>query len=279
MAVYGLLPTYTIMKNKKKLALANKEVLIMAGEILSNLAKEVNMPIIPIDSEHSAIFQSINGNNPNDIERIILTASGGPFRAKTKEELKKVTFEQAVKHPTWNMGRNISINSSTLMNKGFEVIEAKWLFDMPIEKVDVIIHPQSIIHSMVEYKDGIIMGQLGPADMRLPIQYALTYPKRQKNNFDRLDFTKYNTLTFEKPDMDKFKCLKLSFDAIKIGGTMPLVLCVANEIAINKFANKEIEYIDIPSFIEAKMQAHTVKYNSTIEELLELESSIKTSHN
>lgn len=271
----GLLPTYTIMQNKKKLALANKEVLIMAGEILSKCAKDYNMPILPIDSEHSAIFQCINGNKPSEIERIILTASGGPFRTKTKEDLKNVTFEQAIKHPTWNMGRNITINSSTMMNKGFEVIEAKWLFNMPVDKIDVLIHPQSIIHSMVEYKDGVIMGQIGPSDMRLPIQYSLTYPDRVPNKFDRLDFTKYNTLTFEKPDLDKFRCLALAYEAIKIGGSMPLVLCVANEIAINKFAEGKIQYIEIPQFIEKQMNMHNVKYDCTIEELLELEQKLK----
>lgn len=275
----GLLPTYTIMENKKKLALANKEVLIMAGEILSKKAKEYNMPILPIDSEHSAIFQCINGNKHDDIERLILTASGGPFRATPIEDLEKVTFEQAIKHPTWNMGRNITINSSTLMNKGFEVIEARWLFDLPPEKIDTIIHPQSIIHSMVEYKDGIIMGQIGPSDMRLPIQYALTYPNRVQNSFDRLDFIKYNTLTFEQPDLRKFRCLALAYEALKIGGTMPLVLCVSNEIAINKFADREIEYIDIPKFIEKQMEKHVVKYNFTIEDLLETEKSLKREFN
>ena len=173
------------------------------------------------------------------------------------------------------MGRNITINSSTMMNKGFEVIEAKWLFDMPPEKIDVLIHPQSIIHSMVEFQDGVIMGQIGPSDMRLPIQYSLTYPDRVANQFDRLDFTKYNTLTFEKPDLDKFRCLALAYDAIKIGGSMPLVLCVANEIAINMFAERKIEYIDIPKFIENQMNKHDVKYNCTIEELLEIEQKLK----
>ncbi len=251
----GLLPTVSAIKTKKRIALANKETLVSAGEIIMNLAKENNVDIIPIDSEHSAIFQCLKSGEKKEVQSIILTASGGPFRLKTKKELESVTAEDALSHPTWNMGKKITIDSATLMNKGLEVIEAKWLFDMPIEKINVVVHPESIVHSAVEFIDGSVIAQLGAADMRIPIQYALTYPKRAIGDFKKLSlFDK--TLAFEKPDMEKFPCLKLAIEAVKKGRLYPCIMNAANEVAVNAFLKGEISYLSIYSIIEKTLSSY-----------------------
>lgn len=264
----GIKPTYEAIRAKKEIALATKEVLVSGGSLIINEAKKQGVKIYPIDSEHSAIFQSLQGNEMNEIEKIILTASGGPFRGRKADQLKDVTPEMALKHPNWNMGAKITIDSSTMMNKGLEVIEAKWLFDVDVKQIQVLVHPQSIVHSAVAYEDGAVMAQLGVPDMKVPIAYALTYPKRVKNPFEKLDLAKIGTLTFEEPDLEAFRCLALAYKAIEIGGSMPAVLNAANEIAVEKFLNKEIGYLDIPVIIETTMNAYTVKYNFSIEELL-----------
>lgn len=253
----GLLPTIYGIKAKKYIALANKETLVSAGELVMKEAKKYNVNVYPIDSEHSAIFQCLQGNKYEEVEKIILTASGGPFREHTS--LDNVTLQQALNHPNWSMGKKITIDSATLMNKGLEVIEAKWLFNIDIDKIDVIIHPQSIIHSMVEYKDSAIMAQLGTPDMKVPIQYALAYPSRVKNNFEKLDLLKHNNLTFKKPNYDLFPCLKYAFEAIKIGGTMPCVLNASNEIAVEYFLNEKIKFIDIPKIVYKTMEEYKSK--------------------
>lgn len=253
----GLLPTIYGIRAKKDIALANKETLVSAGEFVMKEAKKHNVNIYPIDSEHSAIFQCLQGNKYDEIEKIILTASGGPFREHIN--LENVTLQEALNHPNWSMGKKITIDSATLMNKGLEVIEAKWLFNVDIDKIDVIIHPQSIIHSMVEYKDSAIMAQLGTPDMKVPIQYALAYPKRIKNNFEKLDLLKYNNLTFKKPNYELFPCLKYAFDAINIGGIMPCVLNASNEIAVEYFLNEKIEFNDIPKIVYKTMEYYKNK--------------------
>lgn len=263
----GLIPTLKAIQAKKNIALANKETLVTAGKLVMEEAKKYGVNIYPVDSEHSAIFQALQGNQNNKIYKIHLTASGGPFRNKSFDDLKHATIEDALKHPNWSMGKKITIDSATMMNKGLEVIEAKWLFDVELDKINVIVHPQSIIHSMVEYEDGAIIAQLGQADMRIPIQYALTYPDRLENDFPRLDFFKMNKLEFEKPDLEKFKCLQLAYDAIKIGGTMPAVLNSANEMAVQLFLNQKIKFLDIPRLIENAMSAYTVKYDYTLDDL------------
>lgn len=264
----GLEPTIEAIKSHKNIALANKETLVSAGDIVMNEAKKNNIKILPVDSEHSAIFQCIQGKQDNDIYKIILTASGGSFRGKKREELENVSVEDALKHPNWVMGRKITIDSATLMNKGLEVIEAVRLFDVSVDKIQVVIHPQSIVHSAVEFDDGSVIAQLGPADMRLPIQYALLYPKRVNLNFSRLDILKHNNLTFEEPDIETFKCLKLAFKAINIGGTMPAVLNGANEIAVERFLNKEISFLQIPELIEKAMNSHTPIYDYDLKDVL-----------
>ena len=271
----GLMPTMAAIKAKKTIALANKETLVTAGEIVMREAKKNNVTILPVDSEHSAIFQCLNGERKKDIEKIILTASGGPFRGKNKEELINVTKDQALKHPNWDMGRKISIDSSTLMNKGLEVIEAKWLFDVDVEDIEVVVHPQSIIHSMVSFKDSSVMAQLGCPDMRLPIEYALTYPERSKTDFERLDLAKIATLTFEKPDMETFPCLELAFKALKLGGTYPAVLNSANEFLVNEFLNDKIGFYDIPYYIERSLQHHNNRSNPTLEDILEVDKETR----
>lgn len=253
----GLLPTIYGIRAKKDIALANKETLVSAGEFVMKEAKKHNVNIYPIDSEHSAIFQCLQGNKYDEIEKIILTASGGPFREHIN--LENVTLQEALNHPNWSMGKKITIDSATLMNKGFEVIEAKWLFNVDIDKIDVIIHPQSIIHSMVEYKDSVIMAQLGTPDMKVPIQYALAYPKRIKNNFEKLDLLKYNNLTFKKPNYELFPCLKYAFDAINIGGIMPCVLNASNEIAVEYFLNEKIKFNDISKIVYKTMEYYKNK--------------------
>lgn len=271
----GLVPTMAAIKAKKTIALANKETLVTAGEIVMREAKKNNVEILPVDSEHSAIFQCLNGERKKNIEKIILTASGGPFRGKKKEELIKVTKNEALKHPNWDMGRKISIDSSTLMNKGLEVIEAKWLFDVDVEDIDIVVHPQSIIHSMVSFRDSSVMAQLGCPDMRLPIEYALTYPERSKTDFERLDLAKIATLTFEKPDMETFPCLKLAFKALKLGGTYPAVLNSANEVLVNEFLDDKIGFYDIPYYIERSLDQHNNRSNPTLEDILEVDKETR----
>ncbi|MBR6542561.1 MAG: 1-deoxy-D-xylulose-5-phosphate reductoisomerase [Anaerotignum sp.] len=271
----GLKPTFEAIRAGKNIALANKETLVSAGQLVMDLAKKHDIKIYPVDSEHSAIFQSLQGNEGNAIERILLTASGGPFRGKKREELLHVTAADALKHPNWSMGNKITIDSATLMNKGLEVMEAKWLFGVDVDQIEVLVHPQSIVHSAVEYEDGAIVAQLGEPDMRVPIQYALTYPKRVKNPFPRVDFTQRNNLTFDKPDMETFKCLSLAYRALKTGGTLPAVLNGANEVAVARFLKGDIGFLDIPELIEQTMDAYTVKYEYTLEDLLEADAWAK----
>ena len=271
----GLKPTFEAIRAGKNIALANKETLVSAGQLVMDLAKKHNIKIYPVDSEHSAIFQSLQGNEGNKIERILLTASGGPFRGKKREELMNVTAVDALKHPNWSMGAKITIDSATLMNKGLEVMEAKWLFDVDVDQIEVLVHPQSIVHSAVEYEDGAIVAQLGEPDMRVPIQYALTYPKRVKSPFPRVDFAQRNNLTFDQPDMETFKCLSLAYRALKTGGTLPAVLNGANEVAVARFLKGDIGFLDIPELIEQTMDAYTVKYEYTLEDLLEADAWAK----
>ena len=271
----GLVPTMAAIKAKKTIALANKETLVTAGELVMSEAKKNNVEILPVDSEHSAIFQCLNGERKQDIEKIILTASGGPFRGKKREELVNVTKNEALKHPNWDMGRKISIDSSTLMNKGLEVIEAKWLFDVDVEDIEVVVHPQSIIHSMVSFRDSSVMSQMGCPDMRLPIEYALTYPERLKTDFERLDLAKVATLTFEKPDMETFPCLALAFKALKLGGTYPAALNSANEFLVNEFLNDKIGFYDIPYYIEKTLDCHKNRVNPTLEDILEVDKETR----
>lgn len=245
----GLAPTIEAIKLRKRIALANKETLVTAGEIVIALCEKFNAELIPIDSEHSAIFQCLSGENKKDINKIILTASGGPFLNKTKQELEEVNIEDALKHPNWKMGSKITIDSATMMNKGLEVIEAYWLFNLPEEKIEVIIHPQSIIHSMVEFNDGSIKAQLSTPDMKLPILYALTFPERCRFNAVETDFKKINQLTFFEPDFDKFACLKIAYDVIGEGGTAPCVLNAANEVAVDRFLSGKIKFTQIPELI------------------------------
>ncbi len=262
----GLVPTVSAIKAKKNIALANKETLVTSGELVMKLLKENNVNMYPVDSEHSAIFQSLQGNSGNKIDKIFLTASGGPFR--TWDDVSKVTLDDALKHPNWDMGKKITIDSATLMNKGLEVIEAKWLFGVELEQIVVLVHPQSIVHSMVGYEDGAVIAQLGLPDMKVPIQYALTYPKRVKNSFPKIDFFEHNDLTFERPRTDKFPCLSLAYRAIETGGTLPAVLNAANEIAVGRFIGREISFTDIPLLIEKTMDAYTVKYNYSLDDVL-----------
>lgn len=268
----GLVPTLEAIKKGKTIALANKETLVTAGQLVMDEAKKRNVDILPVDSEHSAIFQCLNGENKKEIDSIILTASGGPFRCKSREELVKVTKNEALKHPNWSMGRKISIDSSTLMNKGLEVIEAKWLFDVEADKIDVVVHPQSIIHSMVQFVDSSIIAQMGCPDMKLPIQYALTYPERVLNDFERLDFSKLSSLTFEKPDMNTFPCLKLAYDCLRMDGTYSAALNAANEVLVNEFLEDKIKFYDIPYYIEKTLDAHNSIEKPTLEEILHIDN-------
>lgn len=250
----GLLPTIEAIRSKKDIALANKETLVTAGELVMKEACKNQVKIIPVDSEHSAIFQCLKGYNLKEVERIILTASGGPFRGFNKKQLESVSLEDALRHPKWNMGKKISIDSATLMNKGLEVIEAKWLFDLSMDQIEVIVHPQSIIHSMVEFVDSSILAQLGCPDMRVPIQFALTYPDRSENQLQRLDFSLLKELTFEKPDMESFPCLKLAIEAMHQGGSYPTVLNAANEVLVEQFLQRKIGFMDIPSQIAIALE-------------------------
>ncbi|MGL5641689.1 MAG: 1-deoxy-D-xylulose-5-phosphate reductoisomerase, partial [Paraclostridium sp.] len=268
----GLVPTLEAIKKGKTIALAKKETQVTAGQLVMEEAKKRNVDILPVDSEHSAIFQCLNGENKKEIDSIILTASGGPFRGKSRDELVKVTKNEALKHPNWSMGRKISIDSSTLMNKGLEVIEAKWLFDVEADKIDVVVHPQSIIHSMVQFVDSSIIAQMGCPDMKLPIQYALTYPERVLNDFERLDFSKLSSLTFEKPDMNTFPCLKLAYDCLRMGGTYSAALNAANEVLVNEFLEDKIKFYDIPYYIEKTLDAHNSIEKPTLEEILHIDN-------
>lgn len=269
--VAGLIPTIEAIKKGKNIALANKETLVAGGSLVMELARANNVHILPVDSEHSAIFQSLRGGRKAEVEKIILTASGGPFRGYSREELENVTLEQALKHPNWSMGSKVTIDSATMMNKGLEVIEAKWLFDVELSQIEVLVHPQSVIHSMVEFFDGSVIAQLGSPDMRLPIQYALTYPQRAKAEFSKLDFTKTSSLTFEKPDMSTFRCLGLAFEAAKEGGTMPAVMNAANEVAVNLFMKKKIKFCQIPEIVESIMQKHIVNIQPSIDDIIEVD--------
>ena len=246
----GLVPTIKAIKAKKDIALANKETLVVAGELVMKAAEENGVKILPVDSEHSAIYQSLRGNDLSTLKKIILTASGGPFRGKKEEELKEITLEEALNHPNWSMGKKITIDSATLMNKGLEVIEAHWLFNCDYDNIQVVVHPQSIIHSMVEYTDGAIIAELGSADMRLPIQYALNYTERKKEVAKSIDFYEISKLTFEKPDMDTFKCLKIAYEVGKNGGLLPTVLNGANEVAVQLFLDRKIKFLEIAEIIE-----------------------------
>ena len=264
----GIRPTIEAIKAGKDIALANKETLVTAGHIIMPLAKEHHVSILPVDSEHSAIFQSLQGNPNGALHKILLTASGGPFRGKKREDLANIRVEDALKHPNWEMGRKITIDSSTLVNKGLEVIEAKWLFGVEIEQIEVVVHPQSIIHSMVEYVDGAIIAELGTPDMKLPIQYAIYYPERRFLPGERVDFAKLSQLTFEKPDMDTFYGLRLAIEAGKAGGSLPTVFNAANELAVSKFLERKIKYLQIPEIIEACMNSHKNIASPTVEEIL-----------
>jgi len=250
----GLKPTIAAIKAGKQIALANKETLVVAGELVTKLAQEKGVNIYPVDSEHSAIFQCLAGEFHNPVEKIILTASGGPFRGMKRDELLKVTKEQALKHPNWNMGCKVTIDSATLMNKGLEVIEARWLFNLPVEQIEVIVHPQSIIHSMVQFADGSIKAQMGMPDMRLPIQYALTYPQRLASKFPKFSFDKCLDFTFEKPDKENFRCLNIAYEAIRLGGNMPCIMNAADEVAVHAFLREEISFLQIPELIVQTMQ-------------------------
>lgn len=269
--IAGLVPTMEAIKNGKNIALANKETLVTAGSIVMAEAQKRKVEIFPVDSEHSAIFQCLMGNNKEDVSKIILTASGGPFRGRKRDELKNVTVKEALKHPNWSMGSKITIDSATMMNKGLEVIEARWLFDVSLDRIEVLIHPQSIVHSMVEFRDGAIMAQLGSPDMRLPIQLAFTYPKRLMNGFSKLDLIKNNTLTFEAPDTEAFPCLKLAYEALRIGGTMPAVLNAANEEAVRLFLEEKIGFLEIPQIIERVMTSHTVEDTPDLDDIIKMD--------
>lgn len=270
----GIRPTVAAIKAGKDIALANKETLVTAGHIIMPLAKEKGVSILPVDSEHSAIFQSLQGNTHDSIEKILLTASGGPFRGKSREFLKRVKLEDALKHPNWSMGRKITIDSATMVNKGLEVIEAKWLFDVAPENIQVVIQPQSIIHSMVEYKDGAVIAQLGTPDMKLPIQYALFYPERRYMPGDRLDFTKLSSIVIETPDMNTFLGLRYAYEAIGIGGSMPTVFNAANEYAVKQFLDRKIDFLDIYDIIRASMDHHKLIENPDIDEILATEQEV-----
>lgn len=270
----GIVPTIEAIKAHKDIALANKETLVTAGHIIMKLAKEYNINIYPVDSEHSAIFQSLNGEYGREAEKILLTASGGPFRGKDKEFLKTVTLKDALNHPNWSMGKKITIDSSTMVNKGLEVMEAQWLFNMPSSAVQVVIQPQSIIHSMVQFVDGGIIAQLGSPDMRLPIQYALTYPHRRTLNTERVDFFKLGSITFEKPDFDTLRGLKLAYDASDKGGNIPTAFNAANEFAVARFLNQKIKYTDITEIIEYAMNEIPFIDNPSVSEILDTERQV-----
>jgi 1-deoxy-D-xylulose-5-phosphate reductoisomerase len=269
----GLRPTIAAIEAGKDIALANKETLVTAGHLIMPLAKEKGVKILPVDSEHSAIFQSLQGEKRSQIHKLLLTASGGPFRGRTLEELADVQVEDALKHPNWVMGRKITIDSATMVNKGLEVIEARWLFDVDADRIQVVVHPESVVHSMVEFEDSAVIGQLGTPDMRLPIQYALFYPDRKPLGGERLDLFKIGTLHFEAPDMDVFYGLKLAYKALEIGGSMPTVFNAANERAVAKFLNRKIKFIDIPQIIGEAMEKHTALTAPSLTDILDTEQA------
>lgn len=269
----GIKPTIAAIKAGKDIALANKETLVTAGHIIMPLAKECGVSILPVDSEHSAIFQALQGSQKTEIEKILLTASGGPFRGKKQEDLLNVKVEQALKHPNWEMGRKITIDSATMVNKGLEVIEAKWLFDVEVDRIQVVVQPQSVIHSMIEFVDGAIIAELGTPDMKLPIQYALFYPERRFLPGERVDFWKLGSLTFEKPDMTTFYGLQLAYEAGQIGGSLPTVFNAANERAVEQFLKREVKFLEITEIIEDCMRAHKNIADPTVAEILETEAA------
>lgn len=269
----GIRPTIAAIREGKTIALANKETLVTAGHIIMPLAAEKKVSILPVDSEHSAIFQSMHGENRERVSKILLTASGGPFRGRKREELTEIRVEDALKHPNWSMGRKITVDSATLVNKGLEVIEAKWLFGVEPEKIQVVVHPQSIIHSMVEYADGGIMAQLGMPDMKLPIQYALFYPDRRPMEGKRVDFFELSSITFERPDTDTFKGLAFAYEALRAGGSMPTVFNAANEKAVSLFLDRKIRFLEIYDLIQGAMEAHKTVADPSVEEILEAEAA------
>ena len=271
----GLRPTINAIKAGKAIALANKETMVVAGELINALAMEHKTPILPVDSEHSAIFQCLAGEMHNKVEKLILTASGGPFRAFTKEQLEHVTKEQALKHPNWSMGAKITIDSASMMNKGFEVMEAKWLFGVGAQDIEVVVHPQSVIHSMVQFEDGAIKAQLGTPDMRLPIMYALTYPSRLPSSFGRLDWNNIKEFTFEKPDLELFPNLRLAYEALAKGGNIPCVVNAANEICVAAFLNNRVKFTDMPRLIERAMNEATYILKPSLDDYLETDKEIR----
>ena len=271
--IAGLRPTYNMIKNGKTVALANKEVLVAGGELIMKTAKENNSKLLTVDSEHSAIMQCLNGEESNKIDKILLTASGGPFF--DKEISDKITVEEALNHPTWNMGPKVTIDSSTMMNKGFEIIEAKWLFNVEPNQIEVVVHRKSLVHSMVQFKDGTIMANIGPKSMQIPIAYALNFPNRLENNIEKLDLFEIVDLKFEKPDLKKFKCLKLVYDAIEKGHSFQVVLNAANEVLVDSFLNKKIKYTDIPNMLEKVMNMYEKRELKTVEDILEFDKEVK----
>jgi 1-deoxy-D-xylulose-5-phosphate reductoisomerase len=272
----GITPTYLAARTGKRIALANKESLVAAGDLINKALKKSGGEIIPVDSEHSAIFQCLSGTRPEEVEKIIITASGGPFRLTSREKLRRVTAAQALKHPTWNMGAKITIDSATLMNKGLEVIEAHFLFNVPYEKIEVVIHPQSIVHSMVQFIDGSVMAHLGHPDMKMPIQYALTYPEKTRLAGPRLNFSELGHLYFEKPDFLKFPCLALAYAAGNAGGSMPAVMSAANEVAVQGFLAGRIAFTDIPKLIEKAMSKHRPLRRYSLEDILSADAETRT---
>lgn len=271
--IAGLKPTYNMIKNGKTVALANKEVLVAGGELIIKTAKENNATLLTVDSEHSAIMQCLRGEETNPIDKILLTASGGPFF--DKEITDKITVEDALNHPTWNMGAKVTIDSSTMMNKGFEIIEAKWLFDVDPSQIEVVVHRKSIVHSMVQYKDGTIMASLGPTAMQIPIAYALNYPTRLKNQINKLNLFDIRDLTFEKPDLNKFKCLRLAYEAIQKGHSFQVILNAANEVLVDAFLNRKIKYTDIPNGIEKVMNMYEKRELNSVDEILAFDEEVK----
>lgn len=272
----GLKPTMAAIEAEIDIALANKETLVVAGELVMNKAKEKNVKILPVDSEHSAIFQCLHGENKQNINKLIITASGGSFRDLTRDELKNVTLEDALNHPNWSMGQKITIDSATMMNKGLEVIEAKWLFDLNTDQIETILHKESIIHSMVEFNDSSIIAQLGTTDMRTPIQYAFTYPDRASRDAERLNLAQVSQLNFKEMDFNRFKCIKLAYKALSIGGTMPVVLNAVNEVAVGKFLNKKISFLDIERMIEKEMKEHQVIESPDLDTILKIDAAYKS---
>lgn len=273
----GMEPTYYAIQEGRSIALANKETLVAGGEIIMAEALKKRVSILPVDSEHSAVFQSLEGNQNRKIKKILLTASGGPFRGFTKEQLSNVTLEQALKHPNWSMGKKITIDSATMMNKGLEVIEAKWLFDVDVKDITILVHPQSILHSAVEFEDGAVIGQMGVADMRIPISFAMAYPQRLYNPKDSIDFFgQASKMTFEKPDLEVFQCIRIAYEASEAGGTYPAVMNAANEVLVELFLNGKIKFTDIPKYIQIILDLHKPAYNIKLEDILEADRNART---